>query len=66
LTALVPLACAIEILRPHLHRTRNALRAGQDAGLNMESLDRPTRRSCDNSGRDARIDGEASAMIAVL
>jgi hypothetical protein len=66
LATLVSLACAVKILRPHLHRTRDALRASQDAGLDMEGLHRPTRRSCDNSGSDARINGEASAMVAML
>jgi hypothetical protein len=66
LATLVPLACAVEILRPHLHCTRNALRAGQNPGLDMECLHRPTRRSCDNSGSDAWIDGEASAMVAMF
>ena len=66
LPTLVPLSRAIEILRPHLHGTGDALRARQNARLHMEGLYRPTRRGGDNSRSNTWIDGEASAMIAML
>ena len=66
LATLVPLSRAVEILRPHLHGTGDALRARQDAGLHMEGLYRSTRRSGNNARSDARIDCEASAMVAML
>lgn len=66
LAALVPLPCAVQILRPHLHGTGDPLRARQDAGLDMEGLYGPARRGGDNSRSNTRIDGEASAMIAML
>ena len=62
----MPLSRAVEILRPHLHRAGDALRARQDARLHMEGLYGPARRRGDNSRSNTRIDGEASAMIAMF
>ena len=66
LATLVPLSRAVEILRPHLYRAGDALRARQHAGLDMEGLYGPARRGGDNSRSNTRIDGKASAMIAML
>jgi hypothetical protein len=62
----MPLPCAVQILRPHLYGAGDPLRARQDAGLHTKGLYRSTRSSGNNTGSDARIDCEASAMVAML
>jgi hypothetical protein len=66
LAALVPLGWTAQILRAHLHRAGDTLCARQNARLDMEGLHRPACRGGDNAGSNARINGEAAAMIAML